>query len=209
MKRISLRKAAAALCSSVVFTAAASAQADLPAGAEAQRYTQPSANYRLLPKDTVHIRVYQEDDLETSARIDVDGNILFPVLGKTHIGGETLQEATTTLTDLLHKYLVNPQVFMEISSYAKQHFTMLGQINKAGIFDIPDEGSVNLLEAIGMAGGYTKIANPSKITITRMVDGRQDVIHIDGRKLLNAKNSSTPVFMVQPGDTISVGEAIF
>jgi polysaccharide export outer membrane protein len=110
---------------------------------------------------------------------------------------------------LLREYLIHPQVSLEIVSYAKQHFTILGQINKPGTFDIPDESSINLLEALGMAGGYTKIANPSKIIVKRIVGGKECVIRIDGKKILNAKDASEPVFEIQPGDTIMVGEAIF
>jgi len=201
--------AAFSLPAAFVYGQAAPAPAPAAPPAAAIPNPQPSVNYRLLVKDTVHIRVFQEDDLDTTARIDQDGNIFFPLLGKAKIGGETVQEATATMESLLREYLINPQVSLEITSYAKQHFTMLGQINKPGIFDIPDESSLDLLEALGMAGGYTKIANPSKITIKRIVDGQETVIKVDGKKLVDPRNASEPVFQIQSGDTIIVGEAIF
>ena len=174
-----------------------------------QESPQPSVSYRLKPKDIVTIKVFQEDDLDTTGRIDGSGNIFFPLLGQANIGGQTIQEATATMDTLLHKYLVHPQVSIEIVSYAKEHFTILGQVNKPGIFDMPDEGSLNLLEALGMAGGYTKIANPSKIIIKRYANGQETVIRVDGKKLLDPRNASAPVFEIMPGDTINVGEAIF
>jgi polysaccharide export outer membrane protein len=177
--------------------------------AQAGAITQPSVNYRLLPKDTVHVKVFQEEDLETTARIDNDGNIFFPLLGKAKIGGQTVQEATDTIQKALLTYLVNPQVSVEIISYAKQHFTILGQVNKPGIFDFPDEGSLDLLEALGMAGGYTKIANPSKILIKRVVNGQETIIKVDGKKVLDPHNNAVAVPAILPGDTINVGEAIF
>ena len=180
-----------------------------PAPTSADQSPQPSVNYRLMPKDTVHIKVFQEDDLETTARIDRDGNIFFPLLGKARIGGETEQEATATMQTLLKEYLINPQVSLDIISYAKQRFTILGQVNRPGIFDIPDESSLNLLEAIGMAGGYSKIANPSKIMIKRVVDGKETLIHIDGKRAMNPKYATEPINQIFPGDTINVGEAIF
>lgn len=179
-----------------------------PSAGEVQS-PQPSVNYRLLPKDTVHVKVFQEDDLETTARIDKDGYIFFPLLGKARIGGETEQEATATMETLLKEYLINPQVSLDIVSYTKQHFTILGQVNRPGIFDFPDESSLNLLEAIGMAGGYTKIANPSKIMIKRYVDGAETLIHIDGKRAMNPKYATEPINQILPGDTINVGEAIF
>lgn len=170
------------------------------------RPAQPAVGYRLLSKDTVHIKVFQEDDLETTARIDNDGYIFFPLLGKAKIGGETLQEATETLQSALHTYLVHPEVSIEIIAYAKQQFSIMGQVNKQGVLDFPDEGSLDLLQAIALAGGYTRIANPSKILIKRIVNGQETIIRVDGRKLLNR---SIPVPQVYPGDTINVGEAIF
>ncbi len=170
---------------------------------------QPSVNYHLLPKDTVHIKVFQEEDLETTARIDNDGNIFFPLLGKAKIGGQTVQEATATIQQALLTYLVNPQVSVEIISYAKQHFTILGAVNKPGIFDFPDEGSLDFLEAIGMAGGYSKVANPSHSFINRTVNGKETIIPVDGKKVLNARIKGGEVPQILPGDTINVGEAIF
>ena len=168
---------------------------------------QPGSSYRLSPRDLVHIKVFQEEDLETTGRVGKDGTIAFPLLGSAKIGGQTVPEATATMESLLREYLVKPQVSLEIVAYSKQRFTILGQVNKPGVVDMPDEASVNLLEAIGMAGGYTKIANPSKITIKRIVDGREAIIRIDARKIL--KDASSPTFQVLPGDTIMVGEAIF
>jgi protein involved in polysaccharide export with SLBB domain len=169
----------------------------------------PTASYRLKAKDTVNIRVFQEDDLDTTAKLDEDGVIFFPLLGKAKIGGETVQEATTTLESALHEYLLHPQVSLEILAYAKLHFTILGQVSKPGIFDFPDEGKLDLLEALGMAGGYTKIANPDKIIIKRMVDGKETIITVPGKRLLDKNNKTQAIPDILPNDTINVGEAIF
>lgn len=169
--------------------------------------TRASTGYHMLPQDIVHIKVFHEDDLETTARIDAEDNIPFPLIGTAKIGGETVQEATATMESLLNKYLVNPQVSLEIVGYAKQRFTILGQVNKPGTIDMPDETVIDLLEAIGLAGGYTKEANPSRIIIKRLVNGNEVVIKADGKAML--KNPNTPQIQVLPGDTIEVGEALF
>ena len=195
----------------------ASGQGTAPAALQAQAVApnvdvgtpEPSVNYRLAPKDTVHIKVFQEDDLETTARIGSDGNIFFPLLGKAHITGETVQEATATMEKLLNYYLVNPQVSVEIVAYAKQHFTILGQVNRPGIYDMPDEGTLNVLEAIATAGGYTKVADPHHITIKRIVNGQETVLpNVDGIKLLDPKGTLV-IPAILPGDTISVRESMF
>jgi polysaccharide export outer membrane protein len=210
MRSISLHGRAAAWIVVLMACAGLARGQALPQAPEpAELHTQPSVNYRMLPRDTVHIKVFQEDDLETTARIDNDGNIFFPLLGKAKIGGQTIQEATATMQRLLREYLINPQVSVEIVSYTKQHFTILGQVNRPGIFDIPDEGSLNLLEALGTAGGYTKIADPHHVIIKRMVNGQETIIPVDAKKLLDRKNTSEPIPEILPGDTISVAESMF
>jgi protein involved in polysaccharide export with SLBB domain len=205
------RRAAAGVVAFVACSGLAMGQGvpQAPATVAGSVSPQPSVGYRLITKDTVHIKVFQEDDLETTARIDNDGIIFFPLLGKAKIGGQTVPEATATMEKLLKHYLINPQVSLEIVSYAKQHFTILGQVNKPGIFDMPDEGTLNLLEALGMAGGYTKIADPHHVIIKRMQNGQEVIIPVDAKKLLEGKNSSQPFPQILPGDTISVAESIF
>ena len=176
-------------------------------GASASNTYAPAANYRLSVKDTVHIRVFQEGDLDTTARIDKDGTIPFPLIGTAKIGGETVQEAKATMEALLREYLVKPQVSLDITTYAKRRFTILGQVNRPGVFEIPEETSITLLEAIGMADGYTKIANPAKIKVKRIVQGNETIIPVNAKDMLDPKKGIT--FEVLPGDTIMVGEALF
>jgi len=169
----------------------------------------PYTNYVIKPRDTVHVLVFQETDLETTGRVDKDGTIAFPLLGTAKIGGETVQEATATMTALLREYLVHPQVSVSIVSYFKDRFTVLGQVNRPGTYDMPDETPVDLLQAIGMAGGYSKIANPSHIDVKRIQDGKEMLIRMDAKKILRQRYAGESVPVILPGDTIMVGESIF
>jgi len=58
---------------------------------------------------------------------------------------------------LAKDYLVNPQVNLTVMEYSKRRFIVLGQVQRPGAYDMPDRDSVRLLQAIGMAGGYTRI----------------------------------------------------
>ena len=72
---------------------------------------------------------------------------------------------------------------------------------------IPPEGSLDLLGAIALAGGYTRVANPGHVTVRRTVDGQDKVYLVDAKKL--ARDSEIGEFQLFPGDTISVGQSIF
>jgi len=165
-------------------------------------------SYVLSPNDVVQIKVYQEDDLETKARIGQDGAIAFPLLGVVQIGGKTIAQATGILRERLDKdYLVNPQVSLIVVEYAKRRFTVLGQVQKPGSFEIPSEESVTLLQAIAMAGGYTRLANRSNVTVSRLVSGKKTTLNLDAKRA--ASDPDTKAFEVLPEDTITIAERIF
>lgn len=167
----------------------------------------PSESYRLLPKDVVHIKVFQEEELETSARVAKGGTIPFPLIGSIIIGGRTIPEATAVLENALREYLVHPQVGIRIVEYSKRKFTVLGQVNRPGTYDFPDDSPLSLLEGVGMAGGYTRIANPSKILVRRSDSLGERVFRLDGKKM--AKEAKSQKFELLPGDTIVVEESLF
>jgi len=175
----------------------------IPALGQAAGDEVATGNYRLAVNDLVNVKVFQEDDLTTSARIAADGTISFPLLGTVRLAGQTAQDAARQIARSLDaRFIVNPQVNVTVAGYAKRRFTILGQVAKAGAYNMQFQDSLDLLEAIGMAGGYTRAANPAKISVMR--NGR--VTQINGKELANGASQS---FRVQPGDTITVGERLF
>ncbi len=96
---------------------------------------------------------------------------------------------------------------MTVFEYAKRRFTVLGQVQKPGTFEIPNEESVTLLQAIAMAGGYTRLANKSNVTVTRSAGGRKATFSLDVNHAAN--DLKTEPFVILPDDTITVSERIF
>ena len=156
----------------------------------------------------VSVRVFREASLDTSQRVAKDGTINYPLLGFVRIAGKTTNEAATQIATLLEKdYIVHPQVSVSIINYVKQKYTVLGSVGSAGSYEIPDEQTIDLLAAIAKAGGFTRLADPGKITVRRLADGQEQIFKVDGKKLMNDRSSTR--FFIQPNDTINVGERIF
>ena len=170
----------------------------------------PSApqSYVLSPNDVVLVQVYQEPDLESRLHIGKDGTASFPMIGVVQIGGKTVDQAAMVIRDALDKdYLVNPQVTITVVEYAKRRFTVLGQVQKPGTYEIPKEESVTLLQAIAMAGGYTRLANRGGVTVTRTVGGKKATYTVDAK---SAKiDADTRLFEILPEDTVIIPERIF
>ncbi len=161
--------------------------------------------YILSPNDQVGVEVFGEDDLRTLGRLNAEGNLSVPLIGSVHLAGLTLSQASTKLTDLFGRdYLVNPRVNVMLIGYAKRRFTMLGQVNRPGSYEMP-EGSpegIDLLEAIAVAGGYTRIAAPERISVRR---GNQ-LLRVNAKRLARGDREN---FTVLPGDTVTVAESLF
>jgi len=164
-------------------------------------------SYRLSPNDVVRIRVFQEDDLTTELRLGKDGSGTFPLLGIINLGGKTVDEAAAIVRDSLGKdFLVNPQVTLTVVEYAKRRFTVLGQVQKPGSYELPGEESVTLLQAIAMAGGFTRLAVQGKVTVTRTLGGKKSLA-VDVRSAAN--DPAIKPFEILPDDTIMVAERLF
>jgi polysaccharide export outer membrane protein len=166
--------------------------------------------YVLRSNDQVAIEVFGEDDLRTNARLNGEGNLSLPLLGSVHLAGLSLAQAATKITELYGRdYLVNPRVNVSLVGYAKRRFTILGQVNRPGSYEMP-EGSpdgVDLLEAIAMAGGYTRIAAPERISVRRRAEtGDDEIVRVDAKRLAKRGGES---FQVRPGDTVTVSESLF
>ncbi len=166
------------------------------------------AGYQLSANDQVAVEVFGEEDLRTNARLNGEGNLSLPLLGSVHVAGLTLTQAAARLTELYGKdYLVNPKVNVTLVGYAKRRFTVLGQVNRPGSYEMPDgsPGGIDLLEAVAMAGGYTRIAAPERISVRREGGNGDQVLRVNGKRAAKGEGS----FVVKPGDTITVGESIF
>lgn len=175
------------------------------AAGAAPTLTAASPQYVLRPGDVVQVKVYQEEDLTSISRIGKEGTLVMPLLGSVKVSSNTLAEATVILRELLAKdYLVNPQVSLNVTEFAKRRFTVLGQVQKPGTYDMPTDESVSLLQAIATAGGYTRIGNPRRITVQRTVDKTNTLLKLDAEAM--ASNKQQQPFDVLPEDVIIVGE---
>jgi protein involved in polysaccharide export with SLBB domain len=170
--------------------------------------SQVEGDYRLAPSDLLDFRIYQEPDFDAVIRVSGDGSAIFPMIGRVNIAGMTITQATETLRQrYMAGYLANPQVNLTVRTYAKKTFTILGQVQKPGAYPIEGNEEISLLQAIGMAGGYTRIANPSNVVLKRNEGGVEKVYNFNAKKMARTATDST--FRIMPGDVITVAESIF
>ena len=170
--------------------------------------TVTGPSHILAVNELVEIKVFQEPDLTTSTRVPQDGRIVFPLIGDVLIAGKSVQEATRLIHDRLEaRFLVNPQVTITVMEPTQRLYTVLGQVQRPGTYRFPDRQTLNLIQVIGIAGGFSRLADPAKITIKRRTQGRDVVLRVNGKQL--ARDEKTQAFAVESGDLITVAERLF
>ncbi len=182
-----------------------------PVGSQVEPATPasaPPANYVLCANDMVQVKVFQEEDMNWTVRVNKDGNVVLPLVGTIDATKKTPDDLGAAVAARLHDgWLVHPQVSVAVLEFSKRRFTILGQVAKAGQIDFPDNSTLNLLQAIGMAGGYTRNADSGRVYVKRQVGPKQVVLKIDAGRM--ARNAAASPFEILPGDTITVAETVF
>jgi protein involved in polysaccharide export with SLBB domain len=153
--------------------------------------------------DNVEIRVFREDDLTTRGQLSEDGTIIMPLIGSVRILGLTTDQAAALITrKLADGWLVKPEVSVSIEARIRRTVTVLGQAQRPGVFELPAHRRLTLVEAIGMAGGVTRIANAKKITLKR--GGEVRMINLN--EITSGKGTDIPL---QDGDVLTIPEGLF
>ncbi len=166
------------------------------------------ATYKLRPMDLIKLQVFQEPDLDRELRVSQDFTIVVPLVGSVNLKDHTVRDAEVLLTDLYQRdYLVNPQINLTVIEYAQRTINVLGAVNVPGSVQIPPEKNLTLLDAIARSGGFSRLANRNRVSLTRtQPDGRTINYSIDADQLVSGDtNNRAPV---QDGDVIFVPERI-
>ena len=88
-----------------------------------------------------------------------------------------------------------------------EHFYIMGQVIHPGSYSITDK-EITLVEAISIAGGFTRIAARNRTRIIRVEDGVEKIIEIKVDAITKAGKKIQDV-PIKPGDVIVVPESFF
>ncbi len=134
----------------------------MTSAASAQEYT-------MRPGDELNIVVVQEADTGTGTDnatqtpyiVRPDGKVSFPMAGEIDTTGMTVSEFTDTLRDRLSRYIIDPDVSVNIAKLGTIRVFVFGEVNKPGVYELTKAHTV--IDAIGAANGFTRDTAKRKI----------------------------------------------
>jgi polysaccharide export outer membrane protein len=95
-------------------------------------------------------------------------------------------------------------VVVSVIEYRSKTVTVLGQVQKPGSF--PLSPGMTLLQAISMSGGFTSIAQKSKVSLSRATSGKAETVTINVEAIYTGAEQD---IFLQSGDRIYVHERVF
>jgi protein involved in polysaccharide export with SLBB domain len=153
------------------------------------------SEYRLGAGDKVKISVYGEETLSGEFAIPGGGGtISFPLIGDVRASGLTVGELQGAIEGALKPdYIKDPHVSIQILTY--RPYYILGEVTRPG--EYPYSSGLTVLNAVATASGFTYRADTHFAYIKKVGAGQESKVRMDDS------------LVVEPGDTIRIGERFF
>jgi polysaccharide biosynthesis/export protein len=131
---------------------------------EAERRT--TGTYAVGPGDVLQVRAWKNDALSQRVTVRPDGYVTLPLIGDVIVEGRTVDSiARDIVTRAAKFYTEAPVVAVEVAELHSYRVYVMGEVSRPGEFT--PKGQVTVLQAIALAGGFSRFAAPDKVVIVR------------------------------------------
>jgi polysaccharide export outer membrane protein len=163
--------------------------------------------YRINPGDEIEVYVWGEERLQRGIRVLPDGSFSFPLVGRVEAAGKLPSDIEAAITKGLAAQFRDqvPQVTVSVRNPTGFQFSVIGKVRSPGVFT-PGK-YVNVLEAVGMAGGPGEFADTSNVLILRKQNGSLVTMRVRLNDAIKGNPSSRDLAAngfpeLQSGDTV-------
>ena len=175
--------------------------------------------YKLRSGDRIKVSVLGEVDCNIEATINNDQRVRLAYIGELPLANMNTKQAETYIAQEYRQQLIfrDPKVSVTISKYVERFVFLSGSVNKQGAYTFPPEAeAMNIVQVIARAGGFTDIANKSKVKVTRtfydesgnIINSKTYEVNVEDLSSGSAENGGYKTFMIYPGDQIFVKERL-
>ena len=155
--------------------------------------TNQGADQLVAENDLLEVDVFQVDELDRQVKVDSRGQISLALIGSVEAKNKTIPELEEEIERLYGaKYLQNPEISVFMKESAGQRITVDGAVAKPGIY--PVSSTSTLLQIIALAGGFTEIADESKLYVYRDFQDRKLVANFDVKQIREGKQRDPRIY---------------
>lgn len=133
--------------------------------------------------------------------VDAEGNIEFPLAGKIHVAGLTIEQVNAEVKKALLPYFKDEKSFTVNAYMLNYYVSVLGEVKSPGSFTV-QRNKMNILEALAQAGDMTIYGKRDNVKLLReRPDGTYEVHEFDMR---DANILNSPYYYLRQRDIVYV-----
>jgi polysaccharide export outer membrane protein len=116
--------------------------------------------------DVLQVRAWKNDALSQRVVVRPDGYITLPLVGEVRAGGRSAQAISAEIATRASVFYVEPPVVaVEVAELHSYRVYVLGEVARPG--ELTPRGPIDVLQALALAGGFTRFAAPDDTVIVR------------------------------------------
>jgi polysaccharide export outer membrane protein len=122
--------------------------------------------YSVGPGDALQVRAWKLEALSQRVTVRPDGFITIPLVGEVLATGRTVESIAEEISSRAMKYYTEkPVVSVEVAELKSYRIYVVGEVARPGEFT--PTAQVTVLQALALAGGFTRFAAPNDVIIVR------------------------------------------
>ncbi len=165
-------------------------------------HAQTVPDYRVHPGDKLIVGVYDDPKLlPQEITVAPDGKISYPMVGVLVVGGKTVEQVRTEMEARLKKYISDPIATVIVTDVKGNVVYVIGQVTKPG--SITMNPTINVLQALSIAGGGNPYAKLDGIIVIRSSGGTQRVLPFRYGQVASGKDLQQNIDL-ESGDVVVV-----
>jgi polysaccharide export outer membrane protein len=154
--------------------------------------------------DGLRVNVWKNSDVSGDHHVRPDGTITIPLIGDVKAAGRTPTALRDEIATRLSQFIKDEAavVTIEVTEVNSYRFTVSGEVTTRGVFT--SKHYVTVVEAIMLAGGFTRFARTDDIVVVRCCDksGRRRRIPIQYDAIARGRTDMNIVLVA--GDEVYV-----
>ncbi len=158
-------------------------------------------DYVIGAEDVLNIVFWNAKELSAEVLVRPDGKISLPILNDVPAAGMTPEQLAESIAKIGTKFVRDAGATVIVKAVNSRKVYIIGEVARPGSFTLGSE--LNVMQAIGGAGGFLEGAKKGDVVIVRNENGKERRYKFDYNDVVEGKNLEQNIRLL-PGDTILV-----
>ena len=163
--------------------------------------------YRLNLSDAVSLSFTLSPEFDQTVTVQPDGYIRLKDASAVYALGLTLDEVRDAIARAYSGYLHNPEIAVDLKDFERPYFVAGGEVGRPGKYEL--RANTTVLEAVEIAGGFTRQAKHSQVLLFRRVNDQFAEAHVFNLKNMLKEKKLGEMAALRPGDLVFVPQNAF